>query len=182
MAKKMALTTMIFAFILLCVLNFSAYSNGNVSAGNMLWNHRYAKNVVMEEVNDTMSEYEKAVKLKEYVCQNIDYSENEGSHYQVPKIKHSLKNHTGVCYDYATTYAALCREAGLKCLYFGGTNNDEYHSWNKVYADGVWYFADITQDSYCRQTGRDEMKQGLIPTSSKEEVPVGFNYTITERS
>lgn len=182
MRKFTATIIIALSLAFLLFYNFIAYFDGSVPAGNMLWNHSYAKSIVTEMINDNMSEYEKATVLAEYVCKNITYSLEEGSHYQIPKIKHSLENHAGVCYDYASTYVALCREAGLRCLYFGGTNNGEYHSWNKVFADGVWYFVDNTQDSYYENIGQNALKAGLVPTSNREEVPEWFHFQITERS
>ncbi len=55
---------------------------------------------------------------------------------------------TGVCFDYACLYIAMCRAVGLKVRFVTGLaytgSNWGDHAWNEVYADGGWINVDTT--------------------------------------
>lgn len=65
-----------------------------------------------------------------------------------------VEEKTGICYDFASLYAALLRSQGIPVkLVKGYTSNAKgYHAWNEVYDEetGEWHIIDITYDLQAR--------------------------------
>gem|GEM_PF-2844650 len=89
-----------------------------------------------------------ALGLYNWVRKNIRYdyslSQSEGA---IP----TLGNGTGVCFGYATLYAALARASNIPTKYVSGwalwqdnESTEDGHAWNKVYLDGRWLPVDAT--------------------------------------
>lgn len=55
-----------------------------------------------------------------------------------------FKQKRGICSSFATAYAVLLTQVGVKCTIAGGVYGSEPHTWNVITADGVNYFADPT--------------------------------------
>jgi len=59
-----------------------------------------------------------------------------------------LSNKKGVCYDFASLFAAMCRSQGIPCKLVKGysTKINGYHAWNSVYDSKTekWYTVDLT--------------------------------------
>lgn len=54
-----------------------------------------------------------------------------------------LRHNVGDAKALATVYAAMCREAGLKCRVISGTKNGETWYWNQMEDGGIYYHVDI---------------------------------------
>lgn len=52
-----------------------------------------------------------------------------------------LRNRSGVCVGYATTFRFLMELLDIPCMVIH--NEEAYHSWNLVQLDGAWYHVDI---------------------------------------
>lgn len=65
----------------------------------------------------------------------------------VPNAATVLINKTGICYDYAVLFAAMCRSQGIPCSVEKGYYSGEYHAWDRVYIDGEWRDVDTTISS-----------------------------------
>lgn len=52
------------------------------------------------------------------------------------------QNYTGVCLDFSSIYAIMCRENGIPCVVL----NNDTHAWNAVYFADNWYEVDLTKD------------------------------------
>jgi transglutaminase-like putative cysteine protease len=99
-------------------------------------------------LTDTSS---KIIALHGYIHDNISYdyafaadvSSGKIKTY-TPKATEILSNHKGICYDFATLYAAMCRSQGIPCRIKKGYYRSIYHAWNEVYIDGLWYKVDTT--------------------------------------
>ena len=63
----------------------------------------------------------------------------------VPDTCRILEAGTGICYDFAALFAAMCRSQGIPCAIAKGDLNGGYHAWNMVYIDGAWNAVDITR-------------------------------------
>lgn len=68
----------------------------------------------------------------------------------LPVIDSTLKDKTGICYDFSALYAAMLRSQGTPTkLVKGYTPNAEgYHAWNEAYdaSTGEWGIIDTTYD------------------------------------
>ncbi len=65
-----------------------------------------------------------------------------------PDPANILSNKKGVCYDFASLFAAMCRSQGIPCKLVKGysTKVSGYHAWNSVYDSKTaqWYTMDLT--------------------------------------
>lgn len=68
----------------------------------------------------------------------------------LPIIDETYHVKTGICYDFASLYAAVLRSQGIPCKLVKGysTNAQGYHAWNEVYDEKskTWKIIDTTYD------------------------------------
>lgn len=116
-----------------------------------------AKQILRRICDDSMTDYEKAVAIHDYVVLNTSYDytglENEVDgyigyyHYLEGFFDYGLT----VCDGYAKTYSLLCNMEGIQTIRISGDAGGG-HAWNKTYidADGngtkEWYTIDCTWD------------------------------------
>ena len=62
----------------------------------------------------------------------------------IPDTNLVLEAGRGVCCDFASVFAAMCRSQGIPCAVATGYRNGGYHAWNFVYVDGEWLPVDLT--------------------------------------
>ena len=62
----------------------------------------------------------------------------------IPDTAATLKGTTGICYDFSSLFAAMCRSQGIPCALTKGYAGSSYHAWNKVNVSGNWYQIDMT--------------------------------------
>ena len=97
---------------------------------------------------------EKVESIYNYIITNVSYDNdkaNKLSSNYIPKIDETLKSQKGICYDYASLFAAMARSVGLPTKLLMGHKNDinEYHAWNQVYLEDTneWITIDTTYDA-----------------------------------
>lgn len=61
------------------------------------------------------------------------------------------KNYTGVCLDFSSIFAIMCRENGIPCVVL----NNNTHAWNAVYFADNWFEVDLTVDTNRLVYGED---------------------------
>lgn len=85
-----------------------------------------------------------------FMTNNIDYTRNKISDLQynyLPDIEQTYLDRTGLCYDYASLYAAMLRSIGVPAkLVKGYASSDPnvYHAWTEIFIDGRWMILDPT--------------------------------------
>ena len=92
----------------------------------------------------------------------------ERSKYQIETSitpSYSLLNHgVGDCEAFASTYAAMCRQAGVDCQVVSGTRDGESWHWNIIRENNVYYHVDLLrcyeEGGFSRQTA--EELQGYV--------------------
>lgn len=103
-----------------------------------------------EDTPDT----ERVRQVYDYIYDNVEYDiihmNNEGYHLKSTAYGALINGHA-TCQGYAVTLYRLLREVGVDCRVITGTAYDEelgeeYHAWNIVCIDGVWYDIDLTWD------------------------------------
>lgn len=62
----------------------------------------------------------------------------------IPNTAATLNGTTGMCYDFSSLFAAMCRSEGIPCALTKGYAGSSYHAWNKVNLNGSWYQIDLT--------------------------------------
>ena len=107
-----------------------------------------------ELTKNTKSDKEKVEAIYNYIVANISYDKNKASNLSsnyIPKIDETLKVQTGICYDYASLFAAMTRSVGVPTKLIMGHKDDveEYHAWNQVYLEETkeWLTIDTTYDA-----------------------------------
>lgn len=101
---------------------------------------------ICKDLDDTLS---KVIALHEYIFNNIAYDFDFAADVESGKIKTYIPNTAnilsqkkGICYDYASLFAAMCRSQGIPCRIEKGDYKGKYHAWNRVFIDTRWYTVD----------------------------------------
>ncbi|MBB6670518.1 transglutaminase-like domain-containing protein [Cohnella nanjingensis] len=75
----------------------------------------------------------------------------------IPNLDKVYKASKGICYDFASTFAAMTRSVGIPTkLVIGKEKNhpDILHAWNEVYLQDQWVVVDTTYDAARVQAGQ----------------------------
>lgn len=110
------------------------------------------KEIVAENINDTMNTKEKIKVLHDYLILNIEYDD-----VYAENIKHGISNdsdsnkatnalikNTAVCSGYSDALSILLNYLNIKNIRI----SNDVHVWNYVSVDGVWYHIDVTNDDF----------------------------------
>lgn len=94
-----------------------------------------------------------------YVAENIKYDSLKVYNLlydYLPDIVETYESGKGICYDYASLFAAMLRSIGIPAKLvkgYAGYAPDTYHAWNEVYIGVNWITVDITRDASMWQPG-----------------------------
>ena len=88
-------------------------------------------------LSNQLTETESVRKIVNWISSHMTYEHNNGDAYV------GFVTGRGQCHTYAEMFRAMCNVANIKCEYIRG-NAEGNHAWNKVFADGNWYFVDST--------------------------------------
>lgn len=100
------------------------------------------------------TDVEKVSAIFDYVTSSIDYDYNKAKSVTsgyLPDINNILSSKKGICFDYASVFAAMCRAQGLPCKLVTGYVPDgstlAFHAWNQIYTKEKGY---ITVNFYIK--------------------------------
>lgn len=104
---------------------------------------------------DLKTDQAKILAMYNYIARNFKYDydfANKVISRQItsytPNPASILSNKKGICYDFASLFAAMCRSQGIPCKLVKGysTKINGYHAWNSVYDSKTdkWYTIDLT--------------------------------------
>lgn len=91
----------------------------------------------LDMVDDSMSDFEKALVLHDALAINSEYLISE-------EIYELMVNGRGKCYGYSEVYSYLLAQVGINSEIV--ESNEMNHQWNKVEIDGEYYHVDVTWD------------------------------------
>ena len=131
------------------------------SVQNINWNYamapiqdvRYIISRSLTNPDENDLDFSCAEDLYNYVIENIQYDPDKIFNIlynYLPDIQKTYADGTGICYDYASLFAAMLRSINIPAKLVKGYasyNPDVYHAWNEVYIDGKWIVIDTTKDS-----------------------------------
>lgn len=131
---------------------------------NSVQNVNYKDNAeVIADINSLLlivdSDDEKVSILYEYIITSYSYSyskaESVSSGY-IPDLEQFITERSGICYDFASLFAAVLRSNGIPTKLLMGYRSaiNNYHAWNEVLLSGEWVIIDTTVDAQRRSTGR----------------------------
>lgn len=94
------------------------------------------------------SDAEKIAALFKYVTDNISYDKQLAASVKsgyIPDPDSTLAKGTGICFDYASLFAAMCRSQSIPTkLVMGYIQGNMYHAWNEVYTKETgWVTLDL---------------------------------------
>ena len=96
----------------------------------------------------TMSEYEKAKALHDWIVRNVSYGYNKDSQYTQHDTARNaygpVVKGRGICEGYAEAYKDLCHRVGIKCTTV--SSSEIRHEWNIVTINGQNYHVDCCWD------------------------------------
>ncbi|MBC8532022.1 transglutaminase-like domain-containing protein [Gehongia tenuis] len=93
---------------------------------------------------DARSDLDVVHDVFQYIVNNIDYDDAKAETVQtrkdyLPSVDDTLEERKGICYDYASLFAAMLRSQGIPTKLVTGYVEplDVYHAWNLVYIKDV---------------------------------------------
>lgn len=124
------------------------------SIQNINWDESMAPiKKAQELMTGKQNDKEKIKSIYDYIVRNYkyDYAKVDKLEYDyLPDIQRTFLNDNGICYDFASLYAAMLRSQGIPAkLVTGYTDNvNGYHAWNEVYiqSENRWIIVDPTFD------------------------------------
>lgn len=101
---------------------------------------------------------EKIAEIFNYVTENISYDKTLAESVRagdvtkyVPYPDNTLSKCTGICFDYTSLFAAMCRSQGIPTrLVIGYAEPKIYHAWNEVYTEETGW---ITPELFLKKKG-----------------------------
>ena len=91
---------------------------------------------------------EKAGAMFGYITDNISYDKELAANVKsgyIPDPDRTLSGGKGICFDYASLFASMCRSQGIPTkLVMGYVRGDVYHAWNEIYTEeSGWITVDL---------------------------------------
>lgn len=119
------------------------------------WNDKTNATAKARELTKGLkTDKEKVQAIYNYVIQNVQYDyakANQVTSEYIPSVDATLTAGQGICYDYASLFAAMLRSRGIPAKLVMGRKNDipQYHAWNEIYLKETneWITVDTTYDS-----------------------------------
>ncbi|MEW9702735.1 transglutaminase family protein [Paenibacillus sp. SI8] len=110
---------------------------------------------------DAVTDTDKVAALYTYMTTNFTYDHDKAETVEasyIPNLDEAFDASKGICYDYATIFAAMARSEGIPTRLVMGYEADApdtYHAWNQVYLkdSDEWVTIDTTYDSVRVQGG-----------------------------
>lgn len=113
---------------------------------------------------------EKIALIFGYVTENIKYDKQLAATVQsgyLPYPDNTLSKGTGICFDYASLFAAMCRSQSIPArMVIGNAEPNIYHAWNEVYTDETGW---ITPELFLKKKGYNIADATFYAGSSNKE-------------
>ena len=108
---------------------------------------------------DAATDREKVEAIYGYVVTHIAYDDDKIDDLNpgyIPDPIATLREGSGICYDFASLTASLCRASGIPARLVKGYADTVagYHAWNEIYCDGAWITVDTSYDAQMYGMGR----------------------------
>lgn len=163
-------------FALLAEGSFEANISSNISA--YLYPNKYVDfdgnsqcvKKAAEVCAGISDDVEKIAEIFNYVTENISYDKNLAATVQsgyVPYPDNTLSRGQGICFDYTSLFAAMCRSQGIPArLVIGYAEPKIYHAWNEVYTDETGW---ITPELFLKKKGYNIADATFYASNSNKE-------------
>ena len=130
---------------------------------------------------------EEIAAIFDYIADNISYDKQLAATVQsgyLPDPDKTLASGKGICFDYASLFAAMCRSRGIPArLVIGYAEPNIYHAWNEVYTEETGW---ITPELFLKKKGYNIADATFYSSNSDKEKIAGYisddkNYTAMYR-
>jgi len=134
------------------------------------WHENMAPIKKARELTQSITDPKAKVKaIYDFIVQNISYDSdkmNSVSTGYLPDIETIFNQKKGICYDYASLFAAMLRSVGVPAKLVKGNSDNAvgYHAWNEVLLDNQWVIIDAT---YGAQALAKNQSDDMIKPASK---------------
>ena len=144
--KKILLCLMLIFFLSSCGQPVYLYSANNIN-----WQGTQAAQKA-RQITRGLSHDKKIKAIYEYIIDNFTYDGDKAKTVQVgylPDLEQIYQDKKGICYDYASLFAGMCRSVGIECKLITGWRGESetYHAWNEVLIKRKWVTIDTTVDA-----------------------------------
>ena len=151
-----------------------------------------AKSTLRSIISDTMTDYEKALCIFEWICSNTvydNYSTFPGTYgdyinTNIPSyyLEGVFKTGFSVCDGFSKAFSLMCNMEGIDAIRIVGKQGQYGHAWNKVFIDkeptdeidGQYYYVDITWSEIKRAGDYEDMTHQYFLVS--DQVVNGYPY------
>lgn len=114
----------------------------------MIKEYEAALDNMLSSVDDSMTDFAKALTLHDMLALNCEYDSNLYNGTAVPDASYTaygaLVNRAAVCQGYTLAYIALLDRCGIHSSF--AESDEMNHVWNMVRLDGKYYHVDVTWD------------------------------------
>lgn len=111
----------------------------------------------------------------EYIADNISYDKELAATVKsgyIPDPDKTLAAGKGICFDYASLFAAMCRSQGIPTrLVIGYAEPNIYHAWNEVYTEETGW---ITPELFLKKKGYNIADATFYAGNSDKEKIAGY--------
>lgn len=118
---------------------------------------------------------EEIAAIFDYIADNISYDKQLAATVQsgyIPDPDKTLASGKGICFDYASLFAAMCRSRGIPArLVIGYAEPNIYHAWNEVYTEETGW---ITPELFLKKKGYNLTDATFYASNSDKEKIAGY--------
>ncbi len=118
---------------------------------------------------------EKIAAVFGYITDNVTYDYDLAATVQsgyIPDPDAVLERKEGICFDYASLFAAMCRSMGIPTrLVIGYAATDIYHAWNEVYTEETGW---ITPELLLDEKGYNIVDATFYASASDKDYIAGY--------
>ncbi len=154
--KESKLTKILVSIILTAVIINTSYITVQLfmpntyteNSGPTMWNTELA------DFTDTLcknadTDEKKVQAIYTWIKDNITYDNEKDPFFQHFNVSNTLRTKSGLCYDFACLFTAMCRSQNILCTNVDGDPilGGYSHTWNRVYFNGSWWNVDVTNDA-----------------------------------
>lgn len=124
---------------------------------------------------DAEDDIEKIAAIFGYITDNVTYDYDMAATVQsgyIPDPDTVLSRKKGICFDYASLFAAMCRSMGIPTrLVIGYAEKDIYHAWNEVYTEETGW---ITPELLLDEKGYNIVDATFYASAKDKEYIAGY--------
>ena len=114
------------------------YKYDKAKIKTMVSDYNAAVGKILEGVNSSWSDLEKALYFNDYLASHCEYDTTYSKH----SAYDALVDNKAVCQGYSSAYVELLSRVGIPCKVVSSDSLN--HAWNMVYINNHYYYVDVT--------------------------------------